>query len=77
MCIVEGTFTVSTAIQSSARKALFTGMPEIQNPMQWCTVTNITEGKTYRLSIGTTTLDEFYTAYPVGEYIISPFMYYS
>lgn len=77
LCIVEGTFTVSTAIQSSARKALFTGMPEVQNSMQWCTVTNITEGKTYRLAIGTTTLDEFYTTYPAGEYIISPFVYYS
>lgn len=77
LCIVEGTFTVSTAIQSSARKALFTGMPEVQNSMQWCTVTNIAEEKTYRLAIGTTTLDEFYTTYPTGEYIISPFVYYS
>lgn len=77
LCIVDGTFTVSTAISSTARTAMFTGLPEVKNNISWATATNLTDGKTYRLSIGTTTLDEFYTAYPTGEYVVSPFMYYS
>ena len=78
--LVFGTFTVNTAISASAATDMFTGFPFSVGGTMWVTATHVSSKETVRMQFrngsSSGVLQQNYTAYATGEYIINPFFYY-
>lgn len=77
---VFGTFTIGTAISSSSPVNMFTGFPFTKTGTMWITATHVSSKDTVRIQFKNDTssavMQQNYTAYSTGEYIITPFFYY-
>lgn len=81
MVFVFGSFTLSSAIASAAAANIFEGFPISRFGSVWVSIMHVSTKETLRIQFRNgssfASLQENYTAYASGEYVVLPFAYLS
>jgi len=81
MAFVFGSFTLSSAIPSAAAANIFEGFPVSRFGSVWVSIMHVSTKETLRIQFrngsASASLQENYTAYASGEYVVLPFSYLS